>query len=136
MTEPRTDRDWRQPALDREAGALVRPYAYTQGRTAPSRKLDLLSLLESTGRVPLSAVDTEAAEVLGLCREKISVAEVSAHLKIPAMVARILACDLLAVGAVTVSAPVYYAAPPPGEQWEPPPKELLQALLDGLQRRL
>ncbi|HWG64874.1 MAG TPA: DUF742 domain-containing protein, partial [Streptosporangiaceae bacterium] len=35
--------------LDGDAGRLVRPYAVTNGRTAASLKLDLLSMVVATG---------------------------------------------------------------------------------------
>ncbi|WP_100447939.1 DUF742 domain-containing protein [Glycomyces xiaoerkulensis] len=116
------------PLLDEDAGPLVRPYTVSKGRTAPSADLDLLSLVCATGQLRPSQLEAEHAEALLLCREPISVAEVSAHLRLPAMVIKVLLADLVDVGALTAHAP--------DSAVDPTDRTVLEALLNGLQRRL
>ena len=117
-----------EPLLDDDAGRLVRPYTVSNGRTKPTSELDLLSMVKSTGQVSLSQLGLDHAQALGLCRSPISVAEVSAHLRLPAVVTKVLLSDLMDCGAVTAKAP--------GPAADPTDRHLLEALLDGLQRRL
>jgi len=116
------------PLLDDDAGPLVRPYTVSNGRTAPTTKLDLLSLVRSTGQLRPSQLEAEHAEALLLCREPISVAEVSAHLRLPAMVIKVLISDLVDVGAIIAQAP--------DPAVDTTDQTVLEALLNGLQRRL
>lgn len=101
MTAPRDDEPW----LDKEAGALVRPYTLTDGRTTPSAALTLLSMVRATGRVTPERLAPEHANALALCRVVTSVAEVAAHLQQPAVVTKILLSDLIDWGAITTRAP-------------------------------
>ncbi|ADD40857.1 protein of unknown function DUF742 [Stackebrandtia nassauensis DSM 44728] len=116
------------PLLDDAAGRLVRPYTVSGGRTRPTSKLDLLSMVKSTGRVKHTQLGIDHAEALGLCSDPISVAEVSAHLRLPATVTKVLLSDLVDCGAVT--------AGEPGPAADPNDVPLLEAVLNGLQRRL
>lgn len=116
------------PLLDEAAGRLVRPYTVSGGRTKPTSKLDLLSMVKSTGRISHTKLGLDHAEALGLCSHPISVAEVSAHLRLPATVTKILLSDLVDCGAVT--------AGEPGPAADPNDVPLLEAVLNGLQRRL
>lgn len=117
-----------QPLLDDDAGPLVRPYTVSKGRTAPTTKMDLLSLVRSTGQMRPAQLEAEHAETLLLCREPISVAEVSAHMRLPAMVIKVLLSDLVDCGAIITHAP--------DPAVDPTDKIVLEALLNGLQRRL
>lgn len=114
--------------LDDDAGRLVRPYTVSNGRTRPTSHLDLLSMVKSTGRVSHSEVGLDHAQMLGLCDNAISVAEVSAHMRLPAAVAKVLLSDLVDCGAITARAPQ--------TAMDPTEVPLLEAVLDGLQRRL
>lgn len=116
------------PWLDGDAGRLVRPYTVTNGRTRPSNALDLLSMVISTGRIPQAHLDPYHAEALDLCHHPTSVAEVAARLRMPAVVTKVLLSDLVDGGAVTMRDP--YPAADPTDLF------VLEALLDGLQRRL
>ncbi|HIW64028.1 MAG TPA: DUF742 domain-containing protein [Candidatus Stackebrandtia excrementipullorum] len=116
------------PWIDDDAGRLVRPYTVSNGRTRPSSHLDLLSMVKSTGRVKQSQLGIDHSQALVLCKDPISVAEVAAHLKLPAVVTKVLLCDLVDCGAVTTQAP--------GPTVDKSDRPLLEALLDGLQRRL
>ena len=104
----------------------VRPYTATNGRTQPSTVLDLMSLVKATGRgkVSLDRLGYEHAQALRLCRVPIAVAEVAAHLRQPANVAKVLLADLIDVGAVITR-------PPAADSYTNNP-EILEALLVGL----
>jgi hypothetical protein len=79
--------------------------------------------------------DDNHLEVLALCREMISIAEVAAHLrepstakKVPASIVKVLVSDLIDYEAVQAFPPEDYSAGPP--------RDVLEALLVGLQKRL
>ncbi|GAA2230972.1 DUF742 domain-containing protein [Streptomyces amakusaensis] len=116
------------PLLDDAAGRLVRPYTVSGGRTRPTAELDLLSLVMATGAAPRENLGPEHALALGLCGGPISVAEISAHLGLPAAVTKVLLSDLVECGAVTARAP--------RRHHPPTDRSLLEAVLDGLRRRL
>lgn len=120
--------DAERPLIDEDAGPLVRPYMASGGRTAPTASFDLLTLVWSTGRVGHLTIEPELGEVLLLCREPVSVAEVAAHLRLPAIVVKVLLSDLLELGAVAVLSP--------DPDVDTTDRSVLEALLDGLQRRL
>jgi glyoxylate carboligase len=117
-----------EPWLDDDAGRLVRPYTVSNGRTRPTNKLDLLSMVMVTGRVPQAHLDADHAQAFDLCHDPTTVAEIAAHLRLPAVVTKILLSDLVDCGAVTTRAPSAVA--------DPTDRFILEALLDGLQRRL
>lgn len=117
-----------KPLIDKAAGRLVPSYYATRGRTHPSIELDLLTLVCSTGKVRLSHVEPEQAEVLLLCREALSIAEIAAHLYLPAITIKVLVSDLIEVEAVRTIEPEDYSVEVPDN--------VLEALLAGLQRRL
>jgi DNA-binding IclR family transcriptional regulator len=58
----------------------------------------------------------------------VSVAEIAAHLKLPAAVTKVLLADLLDWGALTTKPPAYHHTPTD--------RALLEAVLDGLRRQL
>jgi hypothetical protein len=123
MTGPQ-DELW----LDDDAGRLVRPYTVSNGRTRPTAKLDLLSMVMATGRVPRAHLEPDHARALGLCAGPTTVAEIAAHLKLPAVITKVLLSDLVDYGAVSTRAP--------GSAADSTDRSVLEALLDGLQRRL
>jgi hypothetical protein len=116
------------PLLDDAAGRLVRPYTVSGGRTRPTAALDLLSMVMATGTAPQPHLGPEHTLALGLCHGPTSVAEISAHLRLPAVVTKVLLSDLLDCGAVTARAPRSHDTPTD--------RSLLEAVLDGLRRRL
>jgi hypothetical protein len=118
------DESW----LDGDAGRLVRPYTVSNGRTNPSKKLDLLSMVVATGNVPHSSLEPDHIQILGLCHRPASIAEIAARLRLPAVVTKVLLSDLVDWGAVTAGSPQ-----PVGD---PDNRLLLERVLDGLQRRL
>ncbi|MEU3224088.1 DUF742 domain-containing protein [Streptomyces sp. NPDC006976] len=116
------------PLLDDAAGRLIRPYTVSNGRTRPTAVLDLLSLVMATGTVPQTHLGPEHSVALGLCEGPTSVAEIAAHLKLPAVVTKVLLSDLVDCGAVTAHAPAFHDTPTD--------RHLLEAVLDGLRRQL
>lgn len=116
------------PWFDGAAGRLVRPYTVSNGRTRPVMALDLLARLHATGTAPLGYLTPEHRQALALCRTPVSVAEVAGRLRLPLAVTKVLLGDLLDAGSLTVQAPAYYD--------DPVDRSLLEAVLDGLRRRL
>ncbi|MET9117032.1 DUF742 domain-containing protein [Streptomyces longwoodensis] len=116
------------PWLDEAAGRLVRPFTVSNGRTRPSVALDLLSQVRTTGATPPGPLGPEHAQALDLCRSPVPVAEVAAHLRLPAVVTKVLLSDLVDCGALTTKPPEY--------QHNPTDRALLEAVLDGLRRQL
>jgi len=116
------------PWLDDAAGRLVRPYTVSNGRTRPTTALDLLSQVMATGATPLGYLGPEHSQALELCRMPVSVAEMAAHLKLPAVVTKVLLSDLVDCGVLTTK--------PPSFHHNPTDRSLLEAVLDGLRRQL
>ncbi|MFD9244619.1 DUF742 domain-containing protein [Streptomyces sp. NPDC059556] len=116
------------PWLDDAAGRLIRPYAVSGGRTRPTIALDLLSLVTATGSSPRTSLGPEHSLALELCDGPTSVAEIAAHLRLPAVVTKVLLSDLLDCGALTARAPGFHD--------NPTDRSLLEAVLDGLRQRL
>jgi hypothetical protein len=114
--------------LDGDAGRLVRPYTVTNGRTKPATQLDLLSMVLATSGVPPAHLEPDHAQILSLCRQPASVAEISARVRLPAAVTKVLLSDLLDCGAVVTRYPE-----PVDESSD---HILLGKVLDALQRRL
>ncbi|MFD6417872.1 DUF742 domain-containing protein [Streptomyces sp. NPDC060194] len=118
------------PWLDDQAGRLIRPYTVSNGRTRPSAVLDLLTLVRPTGVVPEGHIGPEHSAALDLCAAPTSVAEIAAHLRLPAVVTKVLLSDLVDCGALTAQPPRFHDADNPTDV------SLLEAVLDGLRRRL
>jgi hypothetical protein len=114
--------------LDDAAGRLVRPYTVSNGRTRPSTRMELLSMVMATGRLPHGQLEPDHAEALGLCRTPTTVAEVAARLRLPAVVTKILLSDLVDAGAIDARSP--------GPAAEPTNTAVLETILNALQRRL
>ena len=121
--------------MDGAAGRLVPPWMRTGGRTRATHQLDLLTRVLATGAPLGEDADDNHLEVLALCREMISIAEVAAHMrepstakKVPASIVKVLVSDLIDYEAVQ--------AFPPEDYSDGPPRAVLEALLVGLQKRL
>ncbi|MFU8851524.1 DUF742 domain-containing protein [Micromonospora sp. SL1-18] len=123
MAEPHEE-TW----FDDEAGRLVPLYAISNGRTQATIPLDLLSMVTATGRSPRVALEPDHARALGLCASPTSVAEVAARMKLPAAITKVLLSDLVGWDAVVARAP--------GPGVDPTDPSVLEAILDGLRRRL
>lgn len=89
----------------------------------------MLTLVRATGSRSGAGLGPDHAQVLGLCRGPVSVAEIAAHIRQPVVVTKVLLSDLVACGAVTARAPRRLGP-------EPTDLDLLEAVLDGLRTRL
>ena len=87
-----------------ETSALVRPYAVTGGRTKPRYQLQIEAMVAASHYEArdLSVLSPECQAILGFCRDWRSVAEVSAVLRMPLGVARVLIADMAMEGLVRV----------------------------------
>ena len=105
---------------------FVRPYALTGGRTRSERSnltLETLILSNATGAAALPELPPERRDVIRMCAEAISVAELSALLNVPIGVARVLASDMHADGYLDAHEPM-----PEGTDLA----AVLERVLDGL----
>jgi hypothetical protein len=115
--------------LDEEAGAVVRPYALTCGRTRPTGgRLDLIALITAVRDVRSSefVLGPEHRALLRICRRPTSVADLAADLDLPVGVIRILLGDLRERGLINVHNPI------PAVRL--PDRRILQEVVDGLRR--
>jgi hypothetical protein len=87
-----------------ESSALVRPYAVTGGRTKPRTQLQIEAMVAASHYEArdLSVLSPECQAILSFCRDWRSVAEVSAVLRMPLGVARVLIADMAMEGLVRV----------------------------------
>ena len=109
-------------------GRLVRPYAMTGGRTRSSGAeipLEALVIVTDEGRQRAMGLAWEHRAIAELCASPMSVAEVSAHLKVPLGVARVLVGDMAAEGLVEMSGAS-------GSEQAPNDLNLLERVLNGL----
>jgi hypothetical protein len=89
---------------DQVSSSLVRPYAVTGGRTKPSYQLQIEAMVSASHYEArdLSVLSPECQSILGYCRDWRSVAEISAVLRMPLGVARVLIGDMAMEGLVRV----------------------------------
>lgn len=115
------------PAGDDE-DFLVRPYAVTRGRTEPRYQLEIEAIVETNRYDPreLPMLSPECRAILEFCRDWRSVAEVSAVLRMPLGVARILITDMASEGLVRIHQLNH-------DQGRPDVK-LLERVLSGIRR--
>jgi hypothetical protein len=110
----------------REPGRLVRPYYMTGGRGRPAQNdLEIEALVSTTAqgeRSPKLTVEQRA--IIALCRDLLSIAEVSARLDLPLGVARVVIGDMAALGLVILHRPTTVG--------DRPDLALLQRVLYGL----
>lgn len=107
---------------------LIRPYAVTGGRTAPRMQLALEALVSSAtfASVDPATLSTEYQAIISLSRQVRSVAELSALLRMPLGVTRVLIADMAAEGLVQIHQPSLDAGKPN--------LNLLERVLSGLRR--
>jgi hypothetical protein len=93
-----------QPSETGESSSLVRPYAVTGGRTKPRYDLPIEALISAAPypRRDITTLTPEFKAIIDLCRNWRSVAEVSALLRLPLGVARVLIADMAHEGLVRV----------------------------------
>jgi hypothetical protein len=117
--------------VDGPAASLVRPYSRTGGRTKPGHELDLEALVSTTvnGREASSSplLSPEHVQVIGLCVDTTSVAEIAARLAVPIGVARVIIADMVDLGLVEVGK----TSASYGDERDP---AFLRRVLSGLQR--
>jgi len=109
-----------------EGPRFARPYALTGGRTRSDRMnltLDTLVLTNPFGRAATRDLPPERREIVLFCAEAISVAELSALLRVPIGVARVLASDMHGDGYLDAHKPMQEGADL---------TTLLERVLDGL----
>ncbi|SDJ66140.1 Protein of unknown function [Nonomuraea jiangxiensis] len=116
------------PPPSSDPASPVRPYAVTGGRTAPKVKLAMEALVSSATAEhrEFSHITPEYKAISQLCLQVRSVAEVSALLRIPLGVVRVLIADMAAEGLVRVHQPQLDAGRPD--------VNLLERVLSGLRR--
>jgi hypothetical protein len=87
-----------------DEAAMVRPYAWTRGRTKANYDLKLETLISTTdlGQDETLLQQLEHREVSSLCRYPLSVAEVAAKLSIPLGVARVILSDMAELGLISI----------------------------------
>jgi Protein of unknown function (DUF742) len=104
-----------------------RPYTVTGGRTRPAHdELELETLVQTVTGIEeqLAGLGREQRSIAALCREAVSVAEISGRLDLLLGVTRVLIGDLALQGVVVLHRPQAAVADPP--------VELLERVLDGL----
>jgi hypothetical protein len=110
-----------------EPGRLVRPYYMTGGRTRPAHDdLEIETLVSTTalGATSPKVGGVERRAIVSLCRDLLSIAEVSARLDLPLGVARVLIGDMADEGFVILHRPTTVG--------DRPDLALLQRVLYGL----
>ncbi|MFC3995734.1 DUF742 domain-containing protein [Nocardiopsis sediminis] len=117
-----------RPAANNAPSSLVRPYAVTRGRTKPKSQLPLEALISSTttARGETGSLTPECQAISDLCREWRSVAEVSALLRIPLGVARVLVADMSEQGLIQIRSSLNTESRPNAN--------LLERVLSGLRK--
>lgn len=95
------------------------------GTDGDRAQLDLVTLIVARADPPSSATPEETA-VLRLCAGPLSVAELSAYLKLPFSAMTVLLTDMLAAGTVHSRAPIV--------RQTLPDRSLLEAVMHGLER--
>src|SRR3569833_1047296 len=114
--------------LDDEAGPVVRLFALTRGRTCASREgFELIAIIATaaTSTFAPAGAGPEHLAILEMCVRPLSVAEVSAKMRLPLGVVRVLLGDLLEYGLIAVR------RPEPDNRL--PNERLLKEVLNGLQ---
>ncbi|TDD60800.1 DUF742 domain-containing protein [Actinomadura darangshiensis] len=115
--------------LDDEAGPIVRSYALTRGRARPATAegFDMITIVSTAGqpRSGSPGIGPEHVDILEMCLNPLTVAEISARMRLPLVVVRVLLGDLLHHRLITAHRP---------QQESALSKErLLREVLHGLQ---
>jgi Protein of unknown function (DUF742) len=117
--------------LDWDAVPVVRPYAVTQGRTAPSgaAHVGLIDAVAATGEWPQPHFrpGPEQRRILELCHRPKPVVDLASETDLPVGVVRVLLSDLIDEGLVRVI---------PAQRKPHTDQRLLRMVLDGLQSLL
>ena len=117
--------------LDWDAVPVVRPYAVTQGRTAPTgaAHVGLIDAVVATGEWPQPHFrpGPEQRRILELCHRPKPVVDLASETDLPVGVVRVLLGDLIDEGLVRVI---------PAQRKPHTDQRLLRMVLDGLQSLL
>jgi len=107
-------------------GLRVRPYAITGGRTRAATEVPIEAIVyrTPTGDRALTNLSMERGQILGLLASPQSAAEISARLRLPLGVARVVLGDLVDEGYVALNTRSATGRPD---------LRLLERVLDGLQ---
>ncbi|MET9447034.1 DUF742 domain-containing protein [Streptomyces cinerochromogenes] len=115
-----------EAAAGRGPGTIPeRLYSVTGSGEGGRADLDLVTLIMARCAPPVSATPEQAA-VLRLCQAPLSVAELSAYLRLPFSTMTVLLTELITAELVQAHAPVVRQALPD--------RSLLEAVMHGLQR--
>ena len=112
------------------SGHYRRPYTVTGGRTRPAHdNLELETLVQTVTGIDrqFAGLGREQRSIAVLCREVVSVAEISARLGLLLGVTRVIVGDMALQGLVLLHRP-----PVTGAEADLPPVELLERVLHGL----
>ncbi|MFC5185710.1 DUF742 domain-containing protein [Actinomadura harenae] len=111
-----------------DTSSLVRPYAVTGGRTRPRYDLAIEAMVTAAPHPPrdVSSLTPEYRAIMDICRTARSVAEVSALLRLPLGVARVLVADMALEGLLRL-----HQSRAAGAQ---PDIRLLERVLSGLRK--
>jgi hypothetical protein len=115
---------------ERHDALLVRPYTVTRGRARSHRaELEIEALVSTMpGSHPNVTLNPEQQTIAELCQQRFqSIAEISALLRLPLGVVRVLVGDLADQGLVQLYQPRHSAD-------DRPDIALLERVLDGLRR--
>ena len=116
----------RETWYDENARRLVRPYAVTRGRTrAGPHDLQMITLILTVDSLlpgQVSRLDPEHRQILTLCRRPTSIAEISAEMRLPLSVVKILIGDLVEQGLVNFRSAVT------------PDPDILRAVINGIRQ--
>ncbi|GAA0670383.1 DUF742 domain-containing protein [Kitasatospora atroaurantiaca] len=114
------DQDWEEDSPERL-------YVITRGRSGLAERttFDLVTLIVSRSE-PEPTMQPEHAAILRICGSPLSVAEISAYLRLPMSVVTVLLADLLAEERIEARASVPKAILPD--------RALLEAVMHGLQK--
>lgn len=107
-------------------GLRVRPYAITGGRTRARTELQIEAIVYRTpqGEQSATSLTLERGQILALLSSPLSTAEISARLRLPLGVTRVVLGDLIDEGYVAVNSRSASGRPD---------LRLLERVLDGLQ---
>jgi Protein of unknown function (DUF742) len=113
-----------KPWFDAEAGPLVRAYAVTRGRTHATQFLEMVTLVVTVAMTDVPG--PEHREILRLCRQPLSVAEVAAAIDLPLGAAKVLISDLIEQGALIARSP--------DRESLSLDRQLIRTVIDGIRR--
>ena len=113
--------------MDWDAGPVARPYTLTGGRTRPAseRYFDLVDVVACSGKAAENvSFSPERRQILDLCRDPVTVADLASATGLPLGVVRVLLDDLAGENLIVV-----YTTAPRGRVTD---RHLLRQVLDGL----